>query len=153
MRKTHIRLAERADLESIRELVVELAIYEKEPNAVSASLEDYQVAYDSGLIKSFIAESDGSIVGMALFYDSYSTWKGKMLYLEDFVVKASHRRSGIGQQLFDATVNYARQTQCKLIKWQVLDWNQLALDFYKKQGATIEKEWWNGKIIFDSSRP
>ena len=148
MRKTHIRLAERADLESIRELVIELAIYEKEPQAVTATLEDYQGAYDSGLIKSFIAESDGNIVGMTLFYDTYSTWKGKMLYLEDFVVKASHRRSGIGQLLFDATVNYARQTQCKLIKWQVLDWNQLALDFYEKKGATIEKEWWNGKIIF-----
>ena len=148
MRKTHIRLAERADLESIRELVIELAIYEKEPQAVTATLEDYQGAYDSGLIKSFIAESDGNIVGMTLFYDTYSTWKGKMLYLEDFVVKASHRRSGIGQLLFDATVNYAKQTKCKLIKWQVLDWNQLALDFYEKKGATIEKEWWNGKIIF-----
>ncbi len=149
MRKTHIRLAERADLESIRKLVIELAIYEKEPLAVTASLVDYQAAYDSGLINCFVAESDGHIVGMTLFYDTYSTWKGKMLYLEDFVVKASYRRSGIGQQLFEATVNYAKQTQCKLIKWQVLDWNQLALDFYEKQGATIEKEWWNGKIVFE----
>ncbi len=148
MRKTHIRLAERADLESIRKLVIELAIYEKEPLAVTASLVDYHAAYDSGLINCFVAESDGHIVGMTLFYDTYSTWKGKMLYLEDFVVKASYRRSGIGQQLFEATVNHAKQTQCKLIKWQVLDWNQLALDFYEKQNATIEKEWWNGKIIF-----
>ena len=146
--KTNIRFAESADLEAIRDLVIELAIFEKEPEAVIATNEDYLKAYKSGLIKVLVAEIDADIVGMALFYDTFSTWKGKMLYLEDFVVKEAHRSAGIGKQLFDATLAYAQMSGCKLIKWQVLDWNERAINFYEREGATIEREWWNGKIIF-----
>jgi len=85
---------------------------------------------------------------MTLYYMTFSTWKGKMLYLEDFVIKKGFRRLGIGQLLFDAFLETAREKGCKLTKWQVLDWNETALKFYEKNNAIIEKDWWNGKIIF-----
>ncbi len=144
-----IRFAEEADLQAIRELVVELAIFEKEPNAVTATLEDYRTAHQSGLISMLTAVKAEEIVGMTLFYDTFSTWKGKMLYLEDFVVKEAHRSQGVGDLLFDATLDEAIRRDCKLIKWQVLDWNTGALKFYHRKKAIIEKEWWNGKIFFD----
>ena len=146
--KPHIRFAESADLEAIRGLVIELAIFEKEPDAVLATNDDYLKAFESGLIKVLVAEIADQIVGMALFYDTFSTWKGKMLYLEDFVVKEKHRSEGIGKALFDATLAYAKESGCKLMKWQVLDWNEKAIKFYEREGAMIEREWWNGKIVF-----
>ena len=146
--KPHIRFAESADLEAIRGLVIELAIFEKEPDAVLATNDDYLKAFESGLIKVLVAEIADQIVGMALFYDTFSTWKGKMLYLEDFVVKEKHRSAGIGKALFDATLAYAQASGCKLMKWQVLDWNEKAIKFYEREGAMIEREWWNGKIVF-----
>jgi len=143
-----IRFAKKEDLEAIRGLVVELAIFEKEPNAVTARMVDYENAFDSGLISCNVAVVDDVIVGMTLYYDTFSTWKGKMLYLEDFVVKESVRSLGIGKLLFDATIAEAKRRDCKLIKWQVLDWNKDAQRFYVRQNAIIEKEWWNGKIVF-----
>lgn len=148
MTDTTILLAQRTDLQDIRSLVVELAVFENEPNAVKATILDYEKAFDSGLISCLIAKRSNQIVGMTLFYDTFSTWKGKMLYLEDFYVAKEYRGQGIGQLLFDATLEQATKRDCKLIKWQVLDWNKKAVDFYLKNGATIEKEWWNGKIIF-----
>jgi len=85
---------------------------------------------------------------MALYYMTYSTWKGRMLYLEDFVVQEAFRKAGIGQQLFDGFLQEANNKGCKLVKWQVLDWNVPAIKFYEKNKAIIEKEWWNGKILF-----
>ncbi len=146
--KLKIRFAEMADLETIRGLVIELAIFEKEPEAVTATVDDYISAYQKGLISILVAEEDGEILGMTLFYDTFSTWKGKMLYLEDFVVKEAHRSRGIGDRLFKATLKEAKQRDCKLMKWQVLDWNTQATKFYERHGASIEKEWWNGKIVF-----
>ena len=143
-----IRFAQVADLESIRGLVVELAIFEKEPNAVTATMDDYISAFKTGLISIIVAEIKNEIVGMTLFYDTFSTWKGKMLYLEDFVVKEAWRSQGIGDSLFEATLAEARNRGCALMKWQVLDWNENAIKFYLRKGSTIEKEWWNGKIIF-----
>jgi GNAT superfamily N-acetyltransferase len=146
--KIRIRFAESADLEAIRALVVELAIFEKEPDAVLATLNDYQEAFNSGLITVFVAETADEIVGMTLFYDTFSTWKGKMLYMEDFVVKEAYRSKGVGKLLFDKTLAYAQESGCQLMKWQVLDWNEGAVKFYEREGATIEREWWNGKIVF-----
>jgi GNAT superfamily N-acetyltransferase len=142
-----IRFAQRKDLQSIRQLVIELAIFEKEPDAVIATLMDYQRAFDDGLISILVAEIENEIVGMTLFYDTFSTWKGKMLYLEDFVVKEPFRSRGIGSLLFDATLNEAKNRDCALMKWQVLDWNTEATKFYMRKKAEIEKEWWNGKIM------
>ena len=148
LEKINIRFAEYTDLESIRELVVELAIFEKEPEAVKAVLVDYQRAFDDNLISMIVAEYDGQIIGMTLFYNTFSTWLGKMLYMEDFVVKADFRGKKVGKSLFDATINEAKARSCKLIKWQVLDWNKDASRFYQKHGAEIETNWWNCKIIF-----
>ena len=143
-----IRFAKKEDLQAIRQLVIELAIFEKVPNAVKATDFDYEEAYVSNLITMLIAEDQGVIKGMTLFYDTFSTWIGKMLYLEDFVVSQKYRNQGIGSLLFDATIKEAKARNCKMIKWQVLDWNSGAVKFYEEKGATIEKEWWNGKIIF-----
>jgi len=143
-----IRFAKREDLQAIRQLVIELAIFEEAPNAVKATNLDYEMAFDSKLISMLVAEDQGVIKGMTLFYDTFSTWRGKMLYLEDFVVSQKYRNQGIGSQLFKATISEAKARHCKMIKWQVIDWNEGAIKFYKEKGATIEKEWWNGKIIF-----
>ena len=143
-----IRPATEADLPAIHDLVYELAVYEKEPEAVETTAGEYLEDFRNGLFECTVAEMDGQVVGMTLFYMAYSTWRGKMLYLDDFVVKESHRRHGIGQLLFDAFVEEGRRRGCRLIKWQVLDWNQPALDFYKKNKATIETNWWNGKILY-----
>ncbi|MEM9917045.1 MAG: GNAT family N-acetyltransferase [Bacteroidota bacterium] len=144
-----LRKAQYEDLEAIYGLVYELAVYEKEPEALVASLEDYQENFTQGVFETIVAEENGRIVGMALYYMTYSTWKGRMLYLEDFIVTESHRRRGIGQLLFDAFIQEARHQKARLTKWQVLDWNQAAINFYEKNKASIEKGWWNVKIFLD----
>ena len=143
-----IRQAMRSDLADIYSLVKELAIFEKSPDAVTSRLADYQSAYDEGLIEALVAIAQGKIVGMALYYTTFSTWKGKMLYLEDFYVQPEYRSRGIGNLLFQKFLAIAKSKSCKMAKWQVLDWNVKAIDFYKRQGAIIEDEWFNGKIIF-----
>ena len=89
----------------------------------------------------------GEIVGMMLYYMAYSTWKGKMMYLEDFVVREAVRGQGVGQMLWTAFEAESRAEGAKLLKWQVLDWNTPALNFYKNIGANIETEWLNGKLF------
>lgn len=144
-----IRDATFADLPAIHQLVGELAEYENARPAFTASLEDYQQNFQKGVFQAHVAEAaDGKIVGMTIFYITYSTWKGPMLYLEDFVVQQDQRGKGIGQQLFKAFLDEAHRRECRMVKWQVLDWNEPAVKFYELQGATIEKEWWNAKIIF-----
>lgn len=140
-----IRKANREDLAGVLELVVELAVFEKEPDAVTATLGDYQTAWDSGLIDCIVATNGDKVVGTALFYDTFSTWKGKMLYLEDFVVNEAFRGKGIGKKIYDRLFAEAEERKSILVKWQVLDWNEGAVRFYQRQGATIEKEWWNVK--------
>ncbi len=148
-RNIKIKPAELDDLEAIYELVVELAVYEKEPDAVKASISDYVSAFQENLIKPLVAVHDNNILGMTISYLTFSTWRGRMLYLEDFVISEKHRRMGIGDLLFDAVIQQAHDLDCRMVKWQVLDWNTPAVNFYKKKKATIEKEWWNGKIIFE----
>lgn len=143
----NIRPGTAEDLPAIHNLVLELAKYEKAAHEFKATLEDYQRDFREGIFEALVAEQEHKIVGMALYYMTYSTWKGKMLYLEDFVVQAAYRRSGIGEALFDAFLDKARAKGCRLVKWQVLDWNEPAINFYKKKAATIEQEWWNGKIF------
>lgn len=145
----HIRLAQKKDLGAIHHLVRELAIYEKAPEEFIATMAEYEQDFDDAVFEALVADVDGKVVGMMLYYLTFSTWKGKMLYLEDFVVLEAYRRYGIGQRLFDKLQLVARQKGCKLIKWQVLDWNEPAIRFYEKNNATIEKEWWNGKLFLD----
>ncbi len=145
-----IRKATLADIPAIHELVRELAIYEQAEDAFTATLEDYSRDFEAGLFEVLLADiADAGVIGMAFYYMTYSTWKGRMLWLEDFVVKEAHRRSGAGQLLFDAYVAEARQRGCRLVKWQVLDWNQPALNFYHRQQAIIETNWWSGKIFLN----
>lgn len=143
-----IRPAAEADLPAIHALVYELAVYEKEPEAVETTPAEYAEDFRKGLFEAQVAEIDGKIVGMTLYFMTYSSWRGKMLYLDDFVVNEAYRRYGVGQLLFDAFVAEGRRRGCRLVKWQVLDWNEPALNFYRKNRAIIETGWWNGKILF-----
>ncbi|GAB5553993.1 MAG: GNAT family N-acetyltransferase [Saprospiraceae bacterium] len=143
-----IRPATRTDIPAIHGLVRDLAVYEKAEPEFIASLEDYYEDFEAGVFEVLVAEKEGKVVGMTLYYMTYSTWKGKMLYLEDFVVKTDYRKQGIGQLLFDAFIAVAKAKKCRMVKWQVLDWNEPAIRFYEKNQATIETEWWTAKIIF-----
>lgn len=149
MQQTIIRKATLQDMSSIYQLVHELAVFEKEPEALKIGVKEYQDAYADGLIDSIVAEVDGKIVGITVFYMTFSTWRGKCLYLEDFYVQPQYRKYGIGQQLFDAYLEEAKSRGARQTKWQVLDWNEIGLNFYTKNQAVIEKNWWNGKIFFD----
>lgn len=141
-----IRKTERADLSAVLGLVTELAVFENEPYAVTASLSDYEQAFDKGLIFGHVATLGSEVVGMTLCYEAWSTWKGRMMYLDDFYVKQEHRSKGIGDKLFDAMVEESRNRNCVLIKWQVLDWNTEAMRFYERKEAELETNWYNVKL-------
>ena len=144
-----LRRGVEADLPQVLGLIQELALYERAPEAVTNTLTAMQRDGfgPSPIFGFFVLESEGSeIIGLALFYTAYSTWKGRMLYLEDLVVTEKARRGGFGRLLFDAVVAEARATGAVRLKWQVLDWNESAIGFYKKLGANIESEWLNGNL-------
>ncbi len=143
-----IRNANINDLKAIYDLVIELAIYENEPNAVTATLQDYEENFNAQVFQSIVAELDGQVIGACVYYITWSTWKGRMIYLEDFIVTEVYRKKGVGQLLFDQLLLEAKKMNATMVKWQVLDWNEPAIRFYEKNKAIIEKEWWNGKIIF-----
>ncbi len=140
---TTIRKANKNDLAAIHALVTELAVYEKEPEAVTATLADYETDFEAGIFDAHVAETNGQVVGMALYYTAYSTWKGRMLFLEDFVVTERYRRQGIGELIFEAVIEEARKIGANRMKWQVLDWNMPAINFYKKYNARLESGWLN----------
>lgn len=142
-----IRPGAEADIPEVHRLVYELAVYEKEPEAVFTTPEEYLQDFRAGLFKTLVATVDGKVAGMMLYFMMYSSWKGKMLYLDDFVVNENYRRLGLGQKLFDAFVEEGRKQGCRLVKWQVLDWNEPALNFYRKNNAIVETNWWNAKIF------
>lgn len=142
------RKAKKEDMPAVYDLVIELAVYEKEPEAVTSTIEDYYSSFEEGLIDVVVAElEDGKIVGMALYYMAFSTWKGKMMYLEDFYIQPEYRQDGIGQKLFEMFLEESKKRGAVLTKWQVLDWNTPAINFYDKNNAIIEKNWWNGKLF------
>ncbi len=144
----NIRKGKSEDMPAVFDLVNELAIFEKEADQVKTDAIYYGQCFNEDVFEVIVAEVSGEIVGMALYYMTFSTWKGKMAYLEDFVVKEEYRSLGIGQALWDEWIAESKRQGAKLVKWQVLDWNEDAIRFYERNGATIEKEWWNGKIIF-----
>jgi GNAT superfamily N-acetyltransferase len=145
--KTTLRKATKHDLQAVLDLVNELALYEKAPQEVTVTLADYEKDFENKVFDIILAEQGNEIVGIAFYYMAYSTWKGKMLYLEDFVVKEELRGHGIGKLLFKAFLEEAKNLGASLAKWQVLDWNKPAINFYEKYNSTIEKEWYNGKIL------
>lgn len=148
MSKLKIRKAKREDCGQILELIKALALYEKAENEVSITLAELEADGfgENPIYDCIVAEMDRRIVGMALFYEKYSTWKGKALYLEDLIVTESKRRSGIGKALFEAVIMEAKKRNSGRMEWQVLEWNQAAIDFYKKFAASLDGEWLNGRL-------
>lgn len=147
MNKVHLRAATRDDMPAVLELVRELARYENAPEEVTATVDDYQRdGFDQNLFKCIVAEIDQHIVGMCLFYPRYSTWKGRTIHLEDFIVKQEHRQKGIGKMLFDAVVKEAQAFGAKRLEWAVLKWNKPALNFYDKIDAEYDKEWFLAQL-------
>jgi GNAT superfamily N-acetyltransferase len=145
-----IRNAQRTDVTAIFKLIQELALYEKAPEQVTNTAEQLSIdLFDEYLCEAIVAELDSEIVGFALYYTSYSTWKGACLYLEDFYVKEEVRKLGIGQQLFDEIVLIAKARNVKRMDWQVLAWNEPAIRFYEKQKAILDPEWLNGRMFFE----
>lgn len=144
----NIRTASIDDIPSIFSLVKELAIYEKAEHEVIVDEGYYREAFTAGIFDALVATVQDETIGICLYYTTFSTWKGKMLYLEDFVVKEAYRQKGIGQLLYNELISLAKSEGYKLMKWQVLDWNEPAIKFYEKNKAAIEKEWWNCKVIF-----
>lgn len=147
-----IRKAQKEDMASIFDLVVELAIYERAPQAVKTNVTDFENAFDENIFDVLVATIDNRVIGMALFYMTFSTWRGKCIYLEDFYVVPEFRQSGIGQQLFNRFIDESKLLNARMVKWQVLDFNDPALAFYRKNNATIESNWWNGKIFFENNK-
>jgi len=140
-----IRKGDIDDLPQVYALIRELAEFERAPQEVTNTLEDMERDGfgENPIFKFFVAESAEGIVGIALYYIAYSTWKGRMLFLEDLVVTERMRRAGIGRQLFKAVAQEAKETGVKRFKWQVLEWNEPAIAFYKKIGANLDGEWIN----------
>ena len=146
-----IRKAVRKDCLRMMELIQELATYEKAPDEVTVSLSHFE---ESGFSPkpvwwAFVAEVSGVVVGMALYYVRYSTWKGQRMYLEDILVTEEMRGKKIGSLLFDALIKEAKDKKFMGMNWQVLDWNEPAINFYKKYNASFDPEWLNCSISFN----
>lgn len=139
----NIRAGEKEDMKAVLSLIQELAEFEKEPDAVIVTEEDLirDGFGDHPLFHVFVAEINREIVGIALYYYRYSTWKGKIIHLEDLVVKNNMRGKGVGYALYSEIIKQAQRDKVKRIDWHVLDWNTPAIDFYKKTGAKVFSEW------------
>ncbi|CAM1360721.1 GNAT family N-acetyltransferase [Tenacibaculum xiamenense] len=139
-----IRNGEVHDVKAILGLIKELAEFEKLPNEVEVTEDDLiRDGFSSNpKFKTFVAEEpNGTIIGMALFYERYSTWKGRIIHLEDLMVTQSKRGVGAGKALYTAVLKYAHVQGCKRVSWEVLDWNKSAIDFYESTGAAILDGW------------
>lgn len=146
-----IRKALISDMPQVLSLIKELAVYEKAPNEVEVDVDTLE-RDGFGPDKIFdciVAEKGNEVLGFALFYTKYSTWKGKCLFLEDFIVRESERGKGMGKLLFDQVVKVAKERKVKRMEWQVLEWNETAIGFYKKYNANLDPEWLNGKLVYD----
>ena len=149
--ETTIRAAVKEDCSAMMELIKELALYEKAPQEVTVSFEHF---VESGFGPNpvwwaFVAEQEGKVIGFALYYIRYSTWKGQRLYLEDLLVTGALRGKGIGSLLFNRLIEECRLKKYSGMVWQVLDWNEPAINFYKKYNANLDPEWVNGSLSFD----
>lgn len=140
-----IRKTEPKDYPAVLELIKELALFERAPEKVTNTVELMQE--EDKYFHSIVAEKeDGEIVGMAIYFFAYYTWVGKSLYLDDIVVKESFRGNKIGTKLLDKVIEFGKVNNCKRIRWQVLDWNINAIEFYRKYGAKLDGEWVNCDI-------
>ena len=146
-----VRKGTKNDVRAVHALIVELAIYERAEQEVSNTVD--QLLLDGfgedPVYELLVAETEGKVVGMALWYTKYSTWKGKCGYLEDLVVQADLRGRGIGKALFLEVAKACAHRGYGRMEWQVLDWNELAIGFYRSLGAGLDPEWLNGKLTKD----
>jgi ribosomal protein S18 acetylase RimI-like enzyme len=147
---TTIRPAQIQDCQAMLALVKELAVYEKAPDEVTISLEHFM---ESGFGKNpvywaFVAEENNIIIGFALCYKTFSTWKGQRCYLEDIIVTEEHRGKGVGKLLMDKVLQDAEEKNFHGVSWQVLDWNTPAIEFYKKYKTNFDAEWVNCMVTF-----
>ncbi len=147
--QTIIRKAIKSDCVQMIQLVNELALYERAPEEVTVSFAHFEESGfgENPIWWAFVAEQAGKIVGIALYYIRYSTWKGQRMYLEDIVVTESHRGKGVGHQLFEALIAEAREKNLGAIHWQVLNWNEPAINFYKKYNCKFDETWLNVSLI------
>ncbi len=146
-----IRTAQKEDCAAMMALIHELAVFEKAPDAVTVSMEEFE---ESGFGKNpvwwaFVAVDGLQIVGMSLYYIRYSTWKGRRLYLEDLIINEPYRGQGIGKMLLDRTIAHAKEEGYSGMMWQVLDWNTPAIKFYESYSASLDGEWINVSLNFD----
>jgi GNAT superfamily N-acetyltransferase len=146
--QTVIRRGEKKDLPQVLGLIRELALYERAPQEVTNTLEMME---EDGfgprpIYGMFVAEQDGRLTGIAIYYTKYSTWKGKCIFLEDIIVTESCRGKGTGRKLFEEVIRVSRESKAARMEWQVLEWNTPAIEFYKRFEATLDPEWINGKL-------
>jgi GNAT superfamily N-acetyltransferase len=144
-----IRTGIESDLPSVLKLIKELALYEKAPNEVTNTIDKMR---EDGFGRNpifgfFVAKKLNEIIGISLYYIRYSTWKGKCLYLEDIIVTEKFRGNGVGNLLFEKTKQFAEENNFISINWQVLDWNEPAINFYKKYNSSFDNQWINCRII------
>jgi GNAT superfamily N-acetyltransferase len=146
-----IRKGKEADLKDVYLLIKELAAYENASGEVETTVESMikDAFAENPLFEFLVAEYEGTIIGTAVYYFAYSTWKGKVLYLEDIVIKEIYRRKGIGTLLFNELTEIAKLEKVKRMSWQVLEWNKPAIDFYKKINTNFDAEWINCKLTFE----
>ena len=139
----NIRDARKEDMSDVLELINELAVFEKEPEAVIIDENDLirDGFGENPSFHCFVAEADGKIEGMALVYFRYSTWKGKTVHLEDLIVREKFRGKGLGSALYTEVIKYAAQEKVKRTEWVVLNWNKDAADFYRRSGADVMEDW------------
>ena len=138
-----VRKDEEKDMQSVFDLITELAVFEKEPDAVDISVTDLinDGFSENPKFKIFVAEQENQIIGIALFYERYSTWKGRTIHLEDLIVTKKKQKIGAGKALYTAVLKYAFDHNYNRVAWEVIDWNQNAIDFYKSTGATYLNDW------------
>ena len=143
-----VRKGKESDLVPVLELVKELARFEKAPDEVEVTVAEMKKWFsEESLFDFFVLEKNDNIVGMALYYYKYSTWKGKCLFLEDIIITESERKKGYGKLLFDEVAKIAKREQVRRMEWQVLAWNKPAIEFYKKYNSNFDDEWINCKLI------
>lgn len=145
----NIRKGCNEDIPEALNLIKELAMYEKAPHEVEVDVEEMSINYRNKVFDFFVAEIDGQIIGLALYYYKYSTWKGKCIYLDDIIVTEKHRNKGIGKLLLQAVIQIAKEEKLRKIEWQVLKWNTPAIHFYKKFNTIFDDEWLNCKLTYE----
>jgi GNAT superfamily N-acetyltransferase len=152
--KITIRQSQKEDMPKVLEYIQELATYEKAPNEMVNTVENLEkdgFGYNK-VFDCLVAEVNSMVIGFALYYTGYSTWKGRTLYLEDFLVSENYRGKGIGKLLFNQVILEAKKRGVKRMDWQVIDWNDPAINFYKKYNAKLDGEWINGRFFEEDIR-